>query len=266
MKQQKYRTIGLPKGEIRVYDLGAAKLHAYQTNDPMNDEVFILEKNGRAIVIETPCFTENIAELTGYIYTMKAQVEALLLSYHLAAASFLPDVPVYATKNADEFAHTGGGKALVDGFAKIFGAAFDTSIPTVTHTLAPGSVEIAGFTLDIVPSKDAFDIEIPALGLVYIHMLGHDCHSIVAGAGHAEALISQLKDLISRGFDLILTSHYTPEDLQDAQTKVDYLEALKTIAASSSNAAAFKKSMQKKYPVYTGENYLDMTAGLFFPA
>jgi hypothetical protein len=266
MKQKNYRTIGLPKGAVRVYDLGEAKLHAYQTNDPMADEVFILEKNGRALIIETPCFTDNIAELTEYLDSLPARVEAKLLCYHLAAASFLPDIPVYATQNADDFAHIGGGKALVDGFAKAFGAAFDTSIPTVTHTLAAGPVELAGFTLEIVPSQDAFDIEIPALGLVYIHMLGHDCHSIVAGAGHADALIMQLKDLISRGFDLILTSHYTPEGLQDARAKVDYLKALKTLAASSPNAAAFKKSVLKKYPAYTGENYLDMTAGLFFPA
>jgi hypothetical protein len=266
MKRKTYMTIGLPKGEVHVYDLGEAKLHAYQTNDPMTDEVFILEKDGRALVIEAPCFTDNIEELTEYIDTLPAEAEALLLSYHLAGASFLPDVPVYATLNADEYGHSGGGKALVDDFAGAFGAAFDTSIHTVSHTLSAGSAEIAGFALRIIPTQEAFDIEIPALGLAYIHMLGHDCHSIVAGAGHADAMIAQLKDLIARGFDLILTSHYTPESLQDAQAKVDYLEALKTIAASSPDAAAFKKSVQKKYPVYTGENYLDMTAGLFFPA
>jgi hypothetical protein len=266
MKQKKYRTIGLPKGEVRVYDLGAAKLHAYQTNDPMTDEVFILEKKGRAIVIEAPCFTDNIVELTEYIHTLKVRVEAQLLCYHMAGATFLPDVPVYATKKADEYGHSGGGKALVDDFAGAFGAAFDPSIHTVTKIIAAGPVEIAGFTLHIVPTQEAFDIEIPSLGLVYIHMLGHDCHSIVAGADHADAQIAQLKDLIARGVDLILTSHCMPENVQDAQVKVDYLKALKTIAAASPTAAAFKQSVQQKYPTYTGENYLDMTAGLFFPA
>ncbi|MDR0875084.1 MAG: hypothetical protein LBN12_02615 [Clostridiales Family XIII bacterium] len=266
MKQKKYVTVRLPKGEVRVYDLGEAKLHAYQTNDPMTDEVFILEKNGRALIIETPCFTDNIAELTEYMNTLQSRVEAKLLSYHLAAASFLPDIPVYATKKADEFANIGGGRALLDNFAEAFGPAFDTSIPKVTHTLAAGLVDLAGFTLDIVPSKDAFDIEIPALGLAYIHMLGHDRHSIVAGASHADALIAQLKDLLSRGFGMILTSHHHPEDAKDARTKADYLQSLKTLAASSPNAAAFKQAVLQKYPAYTGENYLDMTAALFFPA
>ena len=29
------------------------------------------------------------------------------------------------------------------------------------------------------------EIEFPQIGCVYTHMLGHDCHSIVAGVGHA---------------------------------------------------------------------------------
>lgn len=95
-------------------------------------------------------------------------------------------------------------------------------------------------------------------------MLGHDCHSIVAGAAHADAIIAELKNYIKKGFDLILTSHYTPEDLKDAQTKIAYLENLKKIAACSSNAESFKAAVREQYPEYSGQNYLDMTAGFFF--
>ncbi|MDR0853251.1 MAG: hypothetical protein LBN34_02675 [Clostridiales Family XIII bacterium] len=264
--KQNYKTTNLAKGEVHVYDLNAAKLHAYQTNDPMNDEVLILEKNGSAVVIEAPCFTDNIVELTEYLNTLLIKIDAMLLSYHMAGGTFLPEVPVYATKVADEYGHSGGGKMLVDNFTGAFGKAFDASLHTVTNTIEAGPLKLAGFDLNIVPTQDAFDIEIPALGMVYMHMLGHDCHSIVGGAEHADALISQLKDLIERDFDFIMTSHYTPENLKDAQEKVDYLEAVKTIAASSPNAAAFKQAIKKKYPNYTGENYLDMTTGLFFPS
>lgn len=95
-------------------------------------------------------------------------------------------------------------------------------------------------------------------------MLGHDCHSIVAGAAHADAIIAQLDEYKSKGYDLILTSHYTPEDLKDVDTKIAYLENLKAIAAGCGNAEEFKAAVQKQYPDYSGENYLDMTAGFFF--
>lgn len=95
-------------------------------------------------------------------------------------------------------------------------------------------------------------------------MLGHDCHSIVAGAGHADAMISELNNYIEKGYDLILTSHYTPENLKDSKTKIAYLKNLKTIAAECNNADEFKAEVQKQYPQYSGQNYLDMTAGFFF--
>ena len=95
-------------------------------------------------------------------------------------------------------------------------------------------------------------------------MLGHDCHSIVAGANHADGIIAELNGYIEKGYDLILTSHYTPEDLKDAKTKIDYLENLKKIAANSADADSFKAEVQKQYPAYSGQNYLDMTAGFFY--
>ena len=91
----------LGKGEVAVYTNGNIRLHAYRTNDPMNDEVFIVEKDGRAVVIESPCFKDNIAELTEYLSDL--EVVGMLVAYHGAGATFLPDVPKYATANAVEY-------------------------------------------------------------------------------------------------------------------------------------------------------------------
>lgn len=95
-------------------------------------------------------------------------------------------------------------------------------------------------------------------------MLGHDCRFIVVGAGHADAIITQLKGYIADGVDMVLTSHYTPEDLKDVETKIAYLEDLKGIAAGCADGVAFKVAVKEKYLAYSGENYLDMTAGMFF--
>ena len=72
-------------------------------------------------------------------------------------------------------------------------------------------------------------------------MLGHDCHSIVAGVSHADAIISTLKEYIDKGYSLILTSHYTPEDLKDVETKINYLENLKKIASTCQDAQDLKQ-------------------------
>ena len=100
MNKNTYETVKLDKGEMHVYDFGAVKLHAYQTNDPIDDEVFLVEKAGRAAVIESPCFRDNIAELTAYLTDRGLEPAGMLVAYHGAGATFLPHVPKYATRNA----------------------------------------------------------------------------------------------------------------------------------------------------------------------
>lgn len=85
-----------------------------------------------------------------------------------------------------------------------------------------------------------------------------------AGAGHADAIIANLKDLYS-GFEIFLSAHYGPETMEDVQTKIDYLEGLKSIAGECTTADEFKQKVNERYPGYSGANYLDMTAGFFFP-
>lgn len=262
MNKSTFQTVKLTKGEMNIYDFGSVKLHAYKTNDFIDDEVFIVEKNGKAVVIESPCFFDNHKELTEYLKNV--EVMGMLVAYHGAGAAFLPDVPKYATQNAVLYSKSGGGKALINNFANAFGEGFDSSVHEITDVIEPGRITIGDIDFVIKQTDDAFDVEIPEINAVYTHMLGHDCHSIVAGAGHADAMIAELGGYIEKGYGLILTSHYTPEDLKDAQTKIDYLENLKKIAAGVQSADDFKTEVGKQYPQYSGQNYLDMTAGFFF--
>lgn len=264
MNKNNFKKVTLTKGEMNVYDFGAVKLHAYKTNDFIDDEVFIVEKSGKAVIIEAPCFYDNIAELTAYLNDNKLDTVGMLLAYHMAGATFLPGVPVYATANADDYGHNGYGAGLVKNFTGAFGEIFDNSIFTVTNTIDEGKLNIGGIDFVITQTSEAFDIEIPEINAVYTHMLGHDCHSIVAGTGHADGILAQLDGYEKAGYDLVLTSHYTPEDLKDVATKADYINELKAIATKCANADEFKATVKEKYPDYSGENYLDMTANYFF--
>lgn len=264
MNKNVFEKVIMKKGEMNVYDFSSIKLHAYKTNDFIDDEVFIVEKNGNAVIIESPCFFDNNRELEEYISERNLKVEGMLLAYHMAGGNFLPKARKYATKNADEYGHSGGGRALIGNFTNAFGSIFDNTIHTVTDYIVPGKVTIGGIDFDITVTPDAFDVEIPEINTVYTHMLGHDCHSIVAGSGHADAIVAQLKGYLEKGYTLVLTSHYTPEDLKDVQAKIDYIEDLKGIASKCESADEFKSEVKKRYGSYSGDNYLDMTAGFFF--
>ncbi|MCM1440127.1 MAG: hypothetical protein NC131_13130 [Roseburia sp.] len=266
MKKTNCTTVKLGKGEVNVYDFGKVSLHAYKTNDFIDDEVFILVKDGKGVAIELPCFLDNIAELTDYLKNNKIELVAKLVAYHAACATFMPNVPIYGTKSANEYNTIGGGAGLVNNFAGAFGTIFDNSIAKTENIISDGEIELAGIKFVIKSNQEAYDIEIPEINCVYTHMLGHDCHSIVAGCPHADGIISQLNYYIRKGFDLVLTSHYTPEDLKDAQIKIDYLKTLKAISEECESADEMKEKVKAKFTDYSGLNYLDMTVGMFFPA
>ena len=265
MNKTAERTVELDTGHVDVYTENGVTLYAYQTRDLIDDEVFILAKNGRGVVIELPCFHDNIRELTAFLRQEGITVEGKLVAYHAAGASFLPEVPAYGTASSIAYNSTSGGAALVANFHKAFGGSFDESLCTVDHVLEEGETEIAGIRFLVKPNAEAYDLEIPEIRCVYTHMMGHDCHSIVAGCPHADGILSQLNYYLRKGFDLVLTSHYTPEDLKDVRTKIAYLTELKEIALDSESADEMRARVQAKYPHYSGQNYLDMTVGFFFP-
>ena len=265
MNKTAERTVELDKGHVDVYTENGVTLYAYQTRDLIDDEVFILAKNGRGVVIELPCFHDNIRELTAFLRQEGITVEGKLVTYHAAGASFLPEVPAYGTASSIAYNSTGGGAALVANFHKAFGGSFDESLCAVDHVLEEGETEIAGIRFLVKPNAEAYDLEIPEIHCVYTHMMGHDCHSIVAGCPHADGILSQLNYYLRKGFDLVLTSHYTPEDPKDVRTKIAYLTELKEIALDSESADEMRARVQAKYPHYSGQNYLDMTVGFFFP-
>lgn len=264
MNKNDFKKIKLSKGIVDVYNFNSIKLHAYKTNDFIDDEVFVIEKNKKAVIIESPCFFYNNKELEEYLSTNNISAEALLLSYHMAGGSFLKNVKKYATKNADEYGHNGGGKQLINNFTSAFGKIFDNSIHKITDYIEEGKIKIADIEFIIIKTNEAFDIEMPEINTVYTHMLGHDCHSIVAGDLHANIILKQLKQYLVKGYNLILTSHYTPEDLKDVEIKIAYIEDLKQIAKVSKDAQDFKNKCKEKYQKYSGENYLNMTANFFF--
>ncbi|MFA6829439.1 MAG: hypothetical protein WCR67_01860 [Bacilli bacterium] len=264
MNKENCKTINLEKGLISIYENNGVKLYAYKTNDYIDDEVFIVEKNGLGVSIELPCFYDNIKELESFIKENNITLVAKLVAYHGAGASFMKEVKTYGTETSISYNTVGGGAALVKKFTGAFGPIFDPEVAQDVTVLADGKVTLGGIEFVIISNNDAYTIEIPEINCVYTHMLGHDCHSIVAGEPHAEAIINELNSYLNRGFDFILTSHYTPEDQKDVNTKIAYLNKVESIAHTCFSQAEMKTKMEEAFPEYSGANYLDMSVGFFF--
>lgn len=261
-------TIQLQKGQMQVFDYGTIKLHAYQTNDMMTNYVLILEKVGKAVMIESPAFWDNFNELRTYLIDNNLKIDAIIPSYHPLGASFidtkeLANMDVYFTQHVLDYWETGFGAVMKQGIPKVFGDKVDSSFYKPTIVLEEGETEISGIKMILKKSYDGFDVEIPEINTVYVHILGHDSHSEILGHEHLESSIVNFKQYLAKGYLSFLSSHYEPETKIDMETKVAYLEEMKVIVEKSHNADEFIKSMQDAFPGYN-ERYLNRTSEMFF--
>ncbi|MFR0823346.1 MAG: hypothetical protein ACLU84_01280 [Clostridia bacterium] len=257
--------VHLNKGWMEVYDFGNRKLHAYQTNDLMTDESYILENKDQILLLEFPAFYDNLGEFEQYVSSLEKPIIAKVFSDHPNGATIFSDCKAYASKGTLQSMQTGTIYHLVEGFKTAFHGEFASEFHTITDILEGSKVTIGDFDLEITYHEEDIEIVFPQLQVVYTHMLGHDCHSIVTSNTHADAIIHQLETYKQKGYVLILSSHHTPETLEDVDTKIAYLKDIKEIASHTSNKETFIKVIESKYPTYQGLNYLEMTATAFFP-
>jgi hypothetical protein len=257
------KTTHLEIGHVQVFSLGDIKLHAYSTNDPLGDVVYLLEKNGLGIVLEQPNFVDSIKAFEKYIKSLNIDIKGVIPAYHMPG-KFLVDVPRYTTKTADDYARKGRGQQAAANFAQTFNGKFDDTLVKTNHIIKGDTLTIAGIDLLVLPNAEAFDLVIPEIKALYIHMLGHDTHSIIESVAQASGMIQTLQDHLKNEYELILTSHHAPETAADVLLKIDYLKDLVLTESKAKNKDDFIDKMRMAYPECKKEDYLEMTAGMLF--
>lgn len=263
MKKTEFQQINLGRGSVRIYEKGAQRLHYYATNDPIDDQVIIIEGKDGVVSIEAPLFRENVNELNAYVRSLGKET-TILAANHPSPLDYLPEAKMLTTKRARLSLISGSQIALYNGFRNTFGDVIQKETRDDYQLIEEGQNIIGGMAFNLLPNNDGFDIEVSGLNSVYIHMLGHDTHSIALGIEGTKGMIAELREFLKKGYDLYLTSHYEAEDGKDVEEKVSYLESLVEIAGESDNRDSFKNRVMERFPNYHGVNYLNISANAFF--
>lgn len=264
-------SVQLKKGTVWIYAYGDITLHAYETKDTFGTFVFILEKAGKAVLLESPPMKDNYDELTNYITGLGHKEVDLIVSYHPIGAQFintdkLKFTQIYSMKHAVDFYTTGEGVPSLAGLKSRYGTAFDETVYKPTVMLEEGIKVISGITFDFTQADIAFDVAIPEINSVHPHMLGHDKHTLVFSYEFLDAAIAQLERYQDRGYEMFFSSHSEPETRGDVTIKLSYLRALKNVAQSSKNKQMFITKMNERYPNFGWPFYLQGTANFLFDA
>ncbi len=258
----------LGKGSIEVYELGAVKMHVYQTNDMMNDFVIVLEKAGKTVMIEAPAFWDNFDEFNKYLTENNLNIDAIIPSYHPLGATLtekeaLKNSKTYLTQQTLDYWETGYGAVMKAGIPKIFGDKVDPTFYNPTELVKEGETEISGIKMIFNNAYDGFDIEIPEINTVYVHILGSDSHSEILSREHLNSSIKNFKKYLKKDYQTFLSSHHKPETKADMEIKLAYLKEMKKIVKQSKTGDKFVANMKSAFPTYK-EGYLMASAAQLF--
>ena len=113
----KTETQKLSNGTVNILSDNGVNIRVYNTNDAIQDQVIVVDREGKGVVIELPCFKNSIEEMTRYLNEEKIDIVAKLVSYHAAGSSFLPGVKNYLTPSSAKYNTDGEGAGLVKNFA-----------------------------------------------------------------------------------------------------------------------------------------------------
>ena len=261
-------TVQLKKGTVWVYNFGETKLHAYETKDFFDSYVYLLVKNGKAVLLECPMIKDNYSELINYIAGLGLKEVDLIVSYHPIGAQFIKTdkikFNVYSMKHAVDNYVSGPGAPSLIGLKDRFGEVFDETIYADYINLKEGETEVGGFKFELNNVDFAFDVAIPELNSVHPHMLAHDRHALIFSYEFLDAYIAQLKRYQKVNYEMYLTSHGGFETRGDVTIKLHYLNDLKEIAKSSSTKKEFIDKMNEAYPNFGWPFYLEGTANFLF--
>ncbi|WP_458626572.1 hypothetical protein [Winogradskyella sp. PC D3.3] len=263
------KAVQLEKGTMQIFDYGETKVHTYETKGFFNTHVFFVEKNEKGVLIETPPMKDNYKELVNYIVGLGYTNIEVMVSYHLIGKHFfdtdkLKFNHVYSNQESLDYMTNSGNESL-SKLAEVSGEDLDETTIVPTDLLEAGVQEISGIPFIITPTGFGFDIEMPEIKAVHLHMVGHDNHTMIFNSEFIDTVINELSAFQEKGYTTYFSSHSAPETSGDVTIKINYLKEMKAILAASKSSEEFIQKMDKAYPNFGWRNYLLGSAKMLFP-
>lgn len=247
--------------EVLVYDYGALKLHAFATNDVLNDECFLVEGPDSIAAIEMPQMTDSLREWREYVAKLDKPLSDVFICAHPGSSAIFKDARVMMTKGA---LLAVSNDVWVNARARSGVTGWANDKPQPTEIIRSGEVRAAGTVFEITETGRTYRIAIPAINAVYTHIFGADTHSIFLSIGDIDSMIGEARDFLADGYTLILSAHHEPEGRSSVRSRINTLESIKDILLTSEDSDEYRERMREAFPDMKGEHLLDLSAAYMF--
>ena len=244
-------------GEFVSYDLDSFKLHVYNTRDVMRNSSYVIEGRDSLVVMEYPLFKQNATELAAYIHRLGKPVAADITDYHLGGSDTLP-----LTMPQGMAAFIRG--PIYSGMMKNFAAQYgETMVPLPTQKTAEVPF---GKTLRWAGVPFRFEhgaaSDFPAATIIigsqicYTHWAPSEEHASpfqISDTAALDAELAEAEEALATGARFFIGGHGGLEGKTQMEHRVAYLNKLKQLRATHSDAATFAKALREAYPKLKGD-------------
>ena len=244
-------------GSFEVKEFDGYKLHIYLTGDEMADASFIVEGADSLVTLEQPLFRANATAFDKYLADLGKPVAKRIADYHLgntgASTIVMPEGMPEVVKGPEY-------SGMMAHFAEQYGDAIEPLPTGEMHELPFGeTLNFAGIPFKLY--KGAAN-DFPGANIligsdvVYSHWAPSKSHINNLYAGNIQGVddrLTELNEILATGATVFVGGHGAPASADDVRFRIEYLNKVKELKASQSDAASFAKALVEAYPGLPGE-------------
>ena len=245
-------------GKLTSYQMDGFRFHVYDSGDVMGDASFIVEGDSAVVLMEAPLFKDGDAEFQAFVDSIGKPVETVVMDYHEGKKT---DIVSTLPEGMKQFMKGEVYGGMMAGFKQNWGDTMVELADTINgNEVKWGStVSLAGvdFTFLHGAASDFPGATIVIGGQVALtHWAPAQAHVSPLQVGSLAAIDAELEATKAEqqtGAKLFVGGHGGATTPEAVQFKIDYLEALKTLAAENKTAEAFAEAVRAAYPDLQGD-------------
>jgi len=268
--------VALPAaGVMTVIPRENLRIHTYEAPETaVFVNAHILETENGLIVVDTQFLRPHAEEFRRYADSLGKPIDRVIITHshpdHWFGCEYFRDVPIHALLQVAD-GIVGGGEAMIQGYAPIFGDAITETVTAPEHIIRPGTETIDGVALTYEMAEGAeagvnLVIELPESRVLLAQDLVYNRVHVFLQQKEMGPWLAHLRRYLEEEYDFVLPGHGLPANMQALVDMVGYLETAQAALAVSNDVPTLKEHLVGKYPFYRGDYILDISGRYLYGA
>ena len=257
----------IPRENLRIHTYEAPETAVYVNSH-------ILETEDRLFIVDTQLLRPHAEEFRRYADSLAKPIDRVIITHshpdHWFGCEYFRDVPIHALAEVAD-GITGGGEAMIQAYAPIFGDAITETVTAPEHVIRPGSGSLDGLALTYEKAEGGeagvnLVIALPDQRVLLAQDMVYNRVHVFLQQKELGPWLAHIRRYLEGEYDFVLSGHGLPSNMQALADMAGYLETAQSALAESNDVETLKRHLVGKYPLYRGDYILDISGRYLYGA